>query len=451
MSNYRSMESSIKNLEIQRRVQEEEKDEGDQFEEGRVNKEGENEEEEKKEEEKKVLTSKTKSQLARQARKEEPPTPLKEPSYPLMPSKKNKELYFKRFLEIFKGLEITMSFGEVLQQMSFYTKFMMDILTKKGKYIDNENIVVGGNYSAVIQRKLPKKFKDPGSVTIPFTIWNVSVRKALIDLGAHINLMPLSMCRRIGNLKIDPTKMTLQLTDQSIIRPYGVVKDVFVKVRHFTLPVDFVIMDIEEDTKIPLILGRPFMLTSNCVVDIGNDNLEMSVDDQKVTFNLFEAIKYTKEDMRCFKAEEVDKEDVNTLQTTQTSLEKALINVVDCLTSEEEKDLRACLEDLDREENIPIGGTSFEELKSGSPFEKTKVEIKILPNHLKYVLLEENETKPMVISSDLTAEEENTLVEVLKRHGEAIGWHISDFKGIIPAYYMHKIMMEEDYRTVRQP
>ena len=132
-------------------------------------------------------------------------------------------------------------------------------------------------------------------------------------------------------------------------------------------------MDIEEDTKIPLILGRPFMLTSNCVVDIGNDNLEMSVDDQKVTFNLFEAIKYTKEDMRCFKAEEVDKEDVNTLQTTQTSLEKALINVVDCLTSEEEKDLRACLEDLDREENIPTGGTSFEELKSGSPSEKTKV------------------------------------------------------------------------------
>jgi len=85
------------------------------------------------------------------------------------------------------------------------------------------------------------------------------------------------------------------------------------------------------------------MLTTNCAVDMGNGNLEMSVDDQKVTFNLFEAIKYPGEHKRCFRVEEVNKEDVDALQTTQTSLEKALINVVDCLTSEKEKDLRAFL------------------------------------------------------------------------------------------------------------
>ena len=114
-------------------------------------------------------------------------------------------------MEIFKGLEITMPFGEALQQMPLYTKFIKDILTKKGKYIDNENIVVGGNCSAVIQRKLPQKFRDPGSVTIPCTIGKESIGKALIYLGASINLMPLSMCRRISDLKIDPTRMTLQL------------------------------------------------------------------------------------------------------------------------------------------------------------------------------------------------------------------------------------------------
>ena len=89
------------------------------------------------------------------------------------------------------------------------------------------------------------------------------------------------------------------------------------------------------------------------------------------------------------------------------------------------RDLRAFLEDLDHEENIPAGVTSFEELKSLSPFEKTKVELKILPNHLTYMFLEKNETKPVVINSKLTAEEENGLVEVLKRHREAIWWHIS--------------------------
>ena len=214
--------------------------------------------------------------------------------------------------------------------MPLYTKFIKDIFTKKEKYIDNENIVMGGNCSVVIQRKMPKKFKDPGSMTIPCTIGNESVGKALIDLGAIINLI---------NHKL-----------------YKVVEDVLVKVCHFTFPVDFVIMDIEEDAGISFILGRPFMLTANCIVDMGNDNLEMNVDDQKVTFNLFEAIKYLGEDRRCFKVEEVDKEDIVALQTTQTSLEKALINVVDCLTSEEEKDLRACLEDLDREENILAGG-----------------------------------------------------------------------------------------------
>ncbi|XP_006577646.1 uncharacterized protein LOC114405183 [Glycine soja] len=210
----------------------------------------------------------------------------------MVPTKKNKECYFRHFLEIFKGLEIIMPFEEALQQMPLYSKFMKDILTKKGKYIENENIVVGGNCSAIIQRKLPKKFKDPRSVTIPCTIGKEAVNKAFIDLGASINLMPLSMCKRIGNLKIDPTKMTLQPVDHSIKRPYGVVEDVLVKLHHFTFPVDFVIIDIEEDTDIPLILGRPFMLTANCVVDMGNGNLELSIDNQKITFDLFKAMKY---------------------------------------------------------------------------------------------------------------------------------------------------------------
>ncbi|XP_014632558.1 uncharacterized protein [Glycine max] len=144
---------------------------------------------------------------------------------------------------------------------------MKEILTKKGKYIDNENIVVGGNYSAIIQRKLPKKFKDPESVTIPCTIGKEAVNKALIDLGAN----------------------------SSITRPYGVVEDVLVKVRHFTFLVDIVIMDIEEDADIPLILGILFMLTANCVVDIGNGNLELSIDNQKITFDLFKAMKYPHE------------------------------------------------------------------------------------------------------------------------------------------------------------
>ena len=94
----------------------------------------------------------------------------------------------------------------------------------------------------------------------------MSVGKALIDLGASINLMSLSMSRRLEELEIMPTRMTLQLADHSITRPSGVIEEVLVKVKHFTFPTDFVVMDIEEDIEIPLILGRPFMLTHNFVV-----------------------------------------------------------------------------------------------------------------------------------------------------------------------------------------
>ncbi|KHN31078.1 hypothetical protein glysoja_045911, partial [Glycine soja] len=153
---------------------------------------------------------------------------------------------------------------------------------------------------------LPPKYKDPWSVTIPCSIGAVSVGKALIDLGANINLMPLSICRRIGELEIMPTRMTLQLADRSITRLYGVVEDVLVKVWQFTFLADFVIMDIEEDAEIPLILGRPFMLTANCVVDMGKGNLEMGINDHKITFDLFDAKKHKLDRNVCSKMDEIE-------------------------------------------------------------------------------------------------------------------------------------------------
>ena len=112
--------------------------------------------------------------------------------------------------------------------MPLYAKFLKDMLTKKNRYIHSDKIVVEGNCSAIIQRILPPKHKNPGVVTIPCSIGEVVVGKALIDLGANINLMPLSMCRRLGELEIIPTHMTLLLADRSIIKPYGVIEDVLI-------------------------------------------------------------------------------------------------------------------------------------------------------------------------------------------------------------------------------
>ena len=151
-----------KNAEREKRVVGVLEDVSNEEEENNKREMGDEEKEESKERGEKVLPTKTKSQLAREVRRETPTTPIKDIPYPLVPSKKKRERYFARFLNIFKKLEITIPFGEALQQMPMYTKFMKDMLTKKGKYINNESIVVEENYSAVIQRILPEKFKDKG-------------------------------------------------------------------------------------------------------------------------------------------------------------------------------------------------------------------------------------------------------------------------------------------------
>ncbi|XP_047172154.1 uncharacterized protein LOC124840182 [Vigna umbellata] len=209
-------------------------------------------------------------------------------------------------MEIFKKLEINIPFSEVSQQMPTYAKFLKEILTKKRKYIEEETIEVQGNYSAIIQKLLPPKLKDLGSFTIPCTIWNFFVGKALIDLGASINLMPLSMFEKIESLELKPTRMTLQLVDRSVKYPYGVGEDVIVKLDKFLLLVDFVIREMEEDVNVPLILGRPFMKTARVLIDVENGKLKVRVQDKEVNFDVFEAMSHPKDDKECFHLDILD-------------------------------------------------------------------------------------------------------------------------------------------------
>ncbi|XP_047159998.1 uncharacterized protein LOC124830359 [Vigna umbellata] len=183
-------------------------------------------------------------------------------------------------MEIFKKLEITIPSFEALQQMPSYAKFLKELLTKKRKYSAKETIEVQGNCSAIIQKLLSPKFKDPRSFTILCTIGELEVERSLIDLGASINLIPLAMFKRIEGLELKPTRMALQLADRSLKYPYGVVEDVLVKVDKFVFPVDFVIMEMEENGDVPLVLGRPFMKTARVLIDVKNGKLKVRVQDE---------------------------------------------------------------------------------------------------------------------------------------------------------------------------
>ena len=141
--------------------------------------------------------------------------------------------------------------------MPNYVKFMKEILSNKRK-IDEEGIVnLNTTCSAVIQQKLPAKMKDPGSFTIPCSIGKYEFKKALCDSGASINLMLLSVVQRLSLGELTSTAITLQMADRSMAQPEGVLEDVLIKVGKFIFLMDFVIMKMEEDTQVPLLLGRP--------------------------------------------------------------------------------------------------------------------------------------------------------------------------------------------------
>jgi hypothetical protein len=227
---------------------------------------------------------------------------VKEVPYHVHPSKKMKEMQYSRFLDIFKRLEINVPFMEAMEEMPTYATFMKDLLTKKRKFKD-ENVELEAGCNAIIQKSLFHKTKDPGSFTIPVTIGALPVGKALLDLGASINLMSLSMLKWIGDLEVKPTKMTLPLANRSLKFPYGVAEDVLVKVDKFVFSVDFVIMDIQEDLEVHLILGRPFIKTARVIIDVDNGQLEVRVEDDGVKFDVLEAMKHPKEKHSAFRVD----------------------------------------------------------------------------------------------------------------------------------------------------
>ncbi|XP_010527309.2 PREDICTED: uncharacterized protein LOC104804668 [Tarenaya hassleriana] len=188
-----------------------------------------------------------------------PPPPRPPPvPFPQRLRKTREDTQFARFADMVRKLEITMPFHEVITQMPSYAKFLKDILTKK-RVIEKETITLNPECSAILQHDLPPKMSDPGSFSIPCKLGNVSIDRALCDLGASVSLLPLSIYKKLNVRELKPTRMALQLADRSIKYPLGILKDVPLKVGDYYVPVDFVVLDMDEDAKIPIILGRPFL------------------------------------------------------------------------------------------------------------------------------------------------------------------------------------------------
>ncbi|CAN6711705.1 unnamed protein product [Malus baccata var. baccata] len=373
-----------------------------------------------------------------------------------------KEEAEKDILETFRKVQVNIPLLDAIKQVPRYAKFLKELCTTRKRMSTKEVVKVGENVSAILQRKLPPKCKDPGSFTIPCVIGNTRFESAMRDLGASINVMPYSIyaSMNLGTLKNDG--VIIQLADRSNAYPKGVFEDVLVQVNHedgpFYLAAHSTWKAIHED-------GPD---------DVYSGTLSMEFDGEVVNFNLSDSIKYPSEDHSCFSIDIIDSlaqgylDDLN-----DDALEKVITRGMELTTkgadssvthgihglghavppSEDLIEVVAALESSPKldgkyttRESIPISTNKLLPSIIQAPI----LELKPLPSHLKYIFLGENETLPAIISSSLTAQEEEKLLQVLKEFKSALGWTLADIKGISPTTCMHHIFLEEGAKPTRE-
>ncbi|GKC36330.1 reverse transcriptase domain-containing protein [Tanacetum coccineum] len=377
----------------------------------------------------------------------------------------------------------------------------------KDKIIELTKTPVNENCSAVILKKFPEKLGDPGRFLIPCDFLEMDECLALADLGASINLIPLSIWKVLNLRELTENKMILELADRTISTLTGIAEDIFVKVGTFIFPADFVVIDYVVDPRVPLILGRPFLRTARALIDVHGEQMTLRHDDQSVTFkvgdtrtfsyNIVESINRVDViDMACeeYSQEVLGFSDVITsgnptpyydpiVSTSSSTLtpfgdSNFLLEEVDAFLALEDDStspkvdhsyydpegdillLEAFLND-DPSLPPPTQGNYLPEIRKelkiceakndkSSIDEPPEVELKDLPPHLEYAFLEGDDKLPVIIAKDLSVEEKAALIKVLKSHKRAIAWKLSDIKGINPEFCTHKILMEEDYKPAVQ-
>nr|GEZ51247.1 reverse transcriptase domain-containing protein [Tanacetum cinerariifolium] len=166
-----------------------------------------------------------------------------------------------------------------------YVKMLKALLFNKEKLLELANTPLNENCSAVILKKLPEKLGDPGKFLISCGFSELKC-KALADLGASINLMPLSVWKKLGLPELISTRMTLELANRAICTLAKIARDVFVPVGKFTFPADFVIVNYESDPRVPLILGRPFLRTAHALIDVYGEEMILRDGDERLTLNM---------------------------------------------------------------------------------------------------------------------------------------------------------------------
>ncbi|GKA99467.1 reverse transcriptase domain-containing protein [Tanacetum coccineum] len=297
-----------------------------------------------------------------------------------------------------RELHFELCFTDALLHMPKFASMFKSLLNNKEKLFDLAKTPVNENCLAVILKKLPEKLGDPDKFLIPCDFPELVKCLALADLGASINLMPLSIWKKLSLPELTPTQMILELADRSTTSPSGIAEDVFVKVGKLHFPANFV------------------------VVDYAVNQLTLRVDDE------------------AYAQEVLGFSDSSTSGNTTPSLDPILSTSSPSLTPFEEGDfileeIEACLTN----DSIPPGINDDNFDPEG--------DLLFVLEEIKACLSKGTDKLPVIISKELKDEEKSALLKVLKSHKRAIAWKIFDIKGIDPRFCTHKILMEDDFKS----
>ncbi|GJY62105.1 reverse transcriptase domain-containing protein [Tanacetum coccineum] len=378
------------------------------------------------------------------------------------------DILASKFMEIFRNLHFELSFADALIHMPKFAPMFKKMLNNKDKLIELTKTPLNENCSAVVLKKLPEKLGDPGRFLIPCDFSEFDNCLALADLGASINLMPLSIWKKLGLPGLNDTKMVLELADRTISKPTGVAENVFVKVGKFYFPADFIVLDFIADPRVPLILGRPFLRTAHALIDVYEGEITLRNDDQSLTlkcgdtpsisYNNLESLK--KVDLIDVTCEEYSQEVLGfsdqitygnpspgyDLIVSNSSLTLTPFGDSDFLLLEEADTFLALadnptLPEVDEAYYDPEGDILLlESLLNSDPLpslnqgnylpeirkelkvcksvessinEPPEVELKDLPPHLEYAFLVDNNKLPVIIAKDLSDDEKTALIKIL--------------------------------------
>nr|GEW89004.1 reverse transcriptase domain-containing protein [Tanacetum cinerariifolium] len=353
----------------------------------------------------------------------------------------------EKFFQICKDLNFNISFADALILMPKFGPSIKSLLTNKDKLCELPRTLLNEHCLAVLLTKLSEKLGDPGKFLIPCDFPGMAECLALADLGAGINLMPLSVWNKIPLPDLSPMCMTLELVDRLISRPVRVAEDVFVKVGTFHFSADFAVVDFDADPRVPLILERSFLKTGRALIDVFEGELTLRVGKEAITFNLDQTSRYSANyndmmanridvtDMACeeYSQEVLSFSDMIANGNPTPYYDSIISTTSSTLTPFENSDF--LLEEVDAFLALEDDPTSPEELKiceaksdKSSIDEPPEVELKDLPPHLEYAFLEGDDKLPFIIAKDLSVEEKTALITVLKSHKRAIAWKLSDIK-----------------------